>query len=428
MKHLLFCLVGSALLMCGLAACQSDDENSTTPSTEQETPETPKDTQSIARSYTPIELTGAEVKMAALNVGFAFKYFYAVEAASSDEEQSQMVVSPLSAELALGMAANGAAGATRDALLGGLGFGGFTLDEMNGLNKKLSHDLVSQDASATVCLANSVWADQQFSLLDSFKATLSADYDAEAQQVDLATAVPTINQWCADKTNGLISDLLPEQAKDAKAILLNALYFKAAWQSPFKAENTHAGDFSNADGTVAQVSLMEKEGQFPYASNDRCALAELPYGNGAFSLYVVLPDEGVSLADCLDGMDAAAWTSLCGEMTSQTLAVRLPKFSLSCKESLEEAMATLGMGDLFSPTADFSNMSEQKACFSAMWQAATFSVDEKGTEAATATAIGVDTMAGGDKATAFHVQRPFFFLLTEKSTGSVLFMGKVSRL
>lgn len=426
-----------AALTFAMAACQSDDneveDTQETPTEEGTASKDSVDSEEIDYSYTPIEMTATEAAIATRYGDFAFNYFRAVEESLSQDEQSQFVVSPLSASLALGMVANGAAGDTRQELINGLGLGDYGVDEMNGLNKKLAYDLPKQDGTATVSLANSVWVGEQFSLLESFVTSLSDNYNAEARQLTAATAAADINQWCAEKTNNLIQNLLSGIDEDTEVILLNTLYFKAAWRVPFKEKESEQGDFGNEDGTVSKVDFMQKTSSYPYVANEQCAVAELPYGNGAFSLYVVLPNEGNALKNCLEGMDGETWSGLRGKMTETMLSVRLPKFTIANKMQLAQAMGALGIRKMFGSGSDFSLMSEQAVFVSSMLQAASFSVDEKGTEAAAATVITNDGLSVGDDAgtvdaTDFHIDRPFLFLLTEKSTGSVLFMGKVARL
>lgn len=421
----------------GMAACESDDNEPTntqeTPTEEDTASKDSASTEEIDYSYTPIEMTATETTIAVRYGDFAFEYFRAVEANLPEETQSQFVVSPLSASLALGMVANGAAGDTRQELMDGMGLGDYSVDELNSLNKKLAFDLTKQDATASVALANSVWVDEQFSLLDGFTATLSDDYNAETRQLAYATATADINQWCVEKTNGLIRDLLSSVEKDTRAILLNTLYFKGAWSVPFEEGESEQGDFDNEDGTVSQVDFMQTTHVFPYAASELCAVAELPYGNGAFSLCVILPNEGNTVEECLEGMNGNTWSSLRGEMVEKVLSVRMPKFTIANKTNLRQAMIALGIRKMFGSESDFSHMSEQAVFISNMLQAASFSVDEKYTEAAAATATNTDSFIAGDETGAenaidFHIDRPFLFLLTEKSTGSVLFMGKAARL
>lgn len=400
-----------ASLLCAVMACQDDASD------EKEV------------EYKPIKLTATEQFLASQSMDFAFNYFRAIEAVTQDSVRGQTVVSPLSCSLALGMLANGAAGETQQELLDALGFGGISVDEMNSYNEKMTHDLVSLDATTELVLANSIWVDRQFEVLGTFKSSLENYYDADTRQVELAEAVPTINKWCADKTNGLINDFFSELNENVKAVLLNAVYFKGKWAKAFDANETETGDFANADGSVSQISLMRTEDNFFYGGNETCEVARFGYGNGAFALYVALPDEGKSVEQCLENMDGDAWDALIEGMELRRMDVRFPKFSIKSKMRQQEAIKDLGAEYVFGSEADFSGLTDGEFHIGQIQQATTVSFDEEGTEAAAATGndIVLDVQPDGD-AVNFYIQRPFFFLLTEQSTGTVLFMGKVTKM
>lgn len=400
-----------ASLLCALTACQDDSS----------------DTKETA--YKPIKLTAAEQQLASQSTDFVFNYFHSIEATAQGSAGGQTVVSPLSASLALGMLTNGAAGETQQQLLQALGFSHFSLEDMNSYNEKLTHDLLNQDASTKLVLANSVWVDKQFDVLGSFKSTMLSAYDADIREVEMGTAVPAINQWCADKTSGLVADFLGSLSAEAKAVLLNASYFKGKWAKAFSAKDTETGEFANADGTVSQISLMRQSDNFSYGGNATCEVARFGYGNGAFALYVVLPNEGTSVEQCLENMDGDTWETLTESMELRRMNVRFPKFSIKSAMQQQEAFEALGATRAFSPAADFSGMAEGGLYVGQVRQAITISFDEEGTEAAavTGTYMVSDYQPDGETVD-FYIQRPFFFLLTEQSTGAVLFMGKVTKM
>lgn len=367
------------------------------------------------------------------NNAFAFRFFRAAMQTLPKSAQQQLFVSPFSTSLALSMLTNGANGMTEQELADALGFSGFSLEEINGYNRKLTTELTTQDQTSRISLANSLWLNEGFTALDSYRQTLTDNYDAEVQTVDFATALPAINRWCAEKTNGLIPEILESLEPDATIVLMNALYFKGAWSEPFDPKATAQETFYNTDGTTTLVELMHRTGIYSYVEQDGYQTVRMPFGNGAFSLTILLPDEGNDLADCLANLDEEKWQNLDADLERVTaeLDVKMPKFKTDSNNILNNTIKALGIQQAFSGNSDFSRLSEQPIVISQIRQALSFSLDEKGTEAAAATVIEGLTTGGTIEPEAsipFHVQHPFLCILSEKSTGCILFIGKVEKM
>lgn len=382
-------------------------------------------------------MTKTETELASQGTDFAFRFFRAVdkslqenEGLSQEERDEPLFVSPLSASFALSMLANGADGETLQELTDVLGFSGYSLEEVNAYYKKLAKELPKQDKESRLALANSLWLDTQFDALATYKGVLTENYDAEVRQVDMATAVDDINNWCSQKTNGLIPKILKGNEAGLSMLLLNALYFKGEWDEPFDEEDTQEDVFTNADGTESRTAFMNKEDWLRYAQNDLFGMVSLPYGNGAFSLQVLLPHEGVALADCMEALNGNAWTDLLNEMNFTEVNLKLPKLKTDrILDDLRPALEAMGVKKAFAEEAEFSKLSGQSLFISLVRQAVSFNMDEKGTEAAAVTAVGGVTAAPPPSPVIdFHVQRPFLLVLTEKSTGCVLFIGKVVKM
>ena len=402
-----------------LAACQNDD------------------LPGGGNEYEPIVMTKTETELASQGADFAFRFFRAVDKSlqengglPQEERDEPLFVSPLSASFALSMLANGADGETLQELTDALGFSGYSMEEVNAYYKKLAEELPKQDKQSRLALANSLWLDAQFDALATYKGVLTDNYDAEVRQVDMATAVDDINNWCSQKTNGLIPKILKENEAGLSMLLLNALYFKGEWDEPFDEEDTREDVFTNADGTESRAAFMNKEDWLRYVQNDLFGMVSLPYGNGAFSLQVLLPHEGVALADCMEALNGDAWADLLNELSFMEVDLKLPKLKTDrILDDLRPALEAMGVKKAFAEGTDFSKLSGQSLFISLVRQAVSFNMDEKGTEAAAVTAVGgVSAAPPPSPVIDFHVQRPFLLVLTEKSTGCVLFIGKVVKM
>lgn len=408
-KHLLFALT----LELALASCQSSDEDNAN-----------------ERKYIP--LTRNEEVMAEEHIDFAFNFFKEIEkqAAAKGKEIDRLAVSPLSASLASSMLANGTAGETQKEILETLGFSGFSMEEVNAYNRKLAEQLIRLDKKSQVKMANSFWMNRDFKPLSSFTETLGKSYEAEVKQTDFATALPAINRWCSEKTGGLIPDILSDLNPEDSFVLLNALYFKGEWAMPFDKDDNTRGEFTDCHGAPLQtVEYMNKSIDVPCMQNELFSMARLPYGNGAFCMYILLPNPEVTLQRCVEQLNADVWNRCISEMQSNEVTIKLPKYKVEFKIGLDEVLPEMGMKLLFSREADFSSLTDTPR-----WdmlnaeQACVIEVDEKGVTAASGTHYdGWSADVPPLRVSEFFVTRPFLFLVTEQSTGTILFFGRVSR-
>lgn len=398
-----------------LVACQNDENIS------QLKPKVRKD----------ITLSPSERVMTNRAMDFAFRFFNQV--CRTETEKTNIFISPLSASLALSMTANGANGNTLAEMQTTLGFSpsSFSPDEMNSYNQKLTSALLDLDNTTQISMANSIWIKQGFKVYDSFVDVNQDYYNAEVRNLNFAssTAKDVINQWCADKTNQRIKDVIKEIPADMRLYLINALYFKGTWTSKFDRSNTAYESFSNADGSKITVPMMNQTASFNYLQNDYFSIAEFPYGNEAFSMVVLLPTEGKTLDESLSGLTYEHWNEWISEMHGMELEVKFPKFELKYDKDLIEDMKDMGMKDAFGANkADFSKMSAADLYIGVLQQFTYIKVDEEGTEASAVTVVGMlDTSVGPSSPIHFYVNKPFAFLIKEKSTGAILFMGRISQ-
>jgi serpin B len=212
-------------------------------------------------------------------------------------------------------------------------------------------------------------------------------------------------------------------------VLLNSIYFKGRWTSQFG--EAIPGEFTTEDGTKQDVEyLCEKESRNLYVDNELFSMAELPYGNRAYGLLVLLPKTDVGVTECLTALTGNKWLEAINSMTWATLNLKLPKFKVEDKRSLLDILNVMGIENAFNAEADFSSLSEQKTFISDIMQANYFSIDENGTEATTITEIaGMDgEVPPSLEIMDFYVNRPFLYFIKEKSTNTILFMGKMGRI
>ena len=262
--------------------------------------------------------------------------------------------------------------------------------------------------------------------------SLGTYYEGGLREVDFAGAPQpsrkTINRWVEEKTRDKIKDLLgPDDITvDTRLVLTNAIYFKGSWARKFEARATRTSPFWLSDDRKVDAPMMAQEGTFRYLAQDLIEVVELPYAGNQVSMVIVFPRKGVNLGR-VEGMltpeNLRQWLS---RMPEKKMEVIIPKFKLESSFLLNRALASLGMPDAFTQQADFSGMTGQKdLLISAAIHKAFVEVNEEGTEAAAATAIVMGTKAVMDAPPRFVADRPFIFAIVDKTTSSVLFLGRL---
>ena len=370
----------------------------------------------------PRALTTSEQAVIRHANGFGFELMREVLAR---DERPNVVLSPFSASMALGMTLNGAAAGTFDAMSATLGFEGMTQAEINASYTGLSELLTELDPEVTFAIANAVWANEDVPFHQAFMDAVRAAFAARVESSDFAdpATLAAINGWVDDRTEGLIEKILDELDPDLAMILLNAIYFDGAWTTRFDPADTRRQSFTRADGTQVEVDMMNMDGvELALGSSGTYTAVELPYGGEAFSMVVALPHGDVE--DFFASLDAAAWEDLvAGLHETEVDLVSLPKFTLSWDGFLNDALRAMGMDPAFRPGADFTNLSPwgDQMCIDFVRQKTFIEVDERGTRAAAVTAVGI----GPVSFTGLIVDRPFAFAIRERLTGTILFMGMV---
>ena len=386
-----------------------------------------------------ISLTFEEQQLVESNNGFAFRLF------REARDEKSCIMSPLSITYALGMLSNGAAGRTLQEINTVMGFdvptsnptGNASLtdgQEAGGINqfcRKMLNEAPTLDKETRAEIANTIFVNSHwgYELKEPFVQKANEFYNAQPEARDFydGKTRDVINQWGSDHTNGMIKEVLSEDDfnKDAVSYLLNALYFKGTWATKFNPDNTKEEPF-NGGPAVPMMHIpaggMADGEDFEYTDNDLYQAVRLPYGNGAYQMTVVLPRENKTIGDVLDQMDGKNWLFRDGRHI--VVDLKLPRFETDTDIDLKAVMTALGMPMAFNADkADFRDFCNIPTYIGLMKQVAKIKVNEQGTEAAAITVI-VPVASGMPHYATFHATRPFLYIISEQSTGTIFFIGQ----
>lgn len=371
--------------------------------------------------------TASQSEMPSNNNDFACNLFRTfIEQKGGD---SSIVVSPVSVSYLLGMLNEGAGGETRRQITNVLGLDGSVL-EINKYLKKKMDEASNVDTTVTVKTANCIFFKSGQKLIPQYKADMQKYYDAKIEAINFNpnNIVNTINNWCKTHTDGMIPKLIKKDELNPNRVmyLLNAVYFKANWSKEFDPQETRDMVFKKQDGTTVKHKIMHLETRAAYGQNDLCEMLCLPYGNGGYSMYVLLPCEGKTIGDVIQSLSAQKLEKQRKqEMTTCKVDILLPRFTTESETLLERVLSAMGMPLAFTFSADFPNMLQghgDDLHVSMMKQKAKIEVNEEGTKAAAVT-FAEESTIGIDPIETFHALRPFIYYIVEKSTGAIYFMG-----
>lgn len=367
------------------------------------------------------------------NSALAFKLYQLLK-----DQEGNIFYSPHSISLALAMTYAGARSETERLMANAMQF---TLPQsrlhpaLNALDLELATRARNAGAASgegfSLNVVNALWGQKDYPFLPSFLDVLAENYGAGLRMLDFQTAPDasriTINDWVSAQTASRITDLIPQGAitELTRLVLTNAIYFKAAWQKRFDTAATSAGVFHLLDGRDATVSMMRETASLAYAEGDNYQAVELPYEGGKLSMVILLPQSGqFSALEKL--LDAGVVGDVIARLRPTQIALTMPKFEFRSSFSLKNALTALGMGAAFTDGADFSGMAGNKALsISDLLHKAFVSLDEKGTEAAAATAVIVGATSMPLQPRPLAIDRPFVFLIRDIPTGAILFLGRV---
>jgi len=343
---------------------------------------------------------------------------------------NNLMISPMSVSLVLGMLYNGAEGNTKQQMENVLHKSGLTPDDINQSYKDLVSGLESHDPKVELSIANAIFYRNTFSVKDNFISTNQNYYSAEVSGLDFSNSAQTlqkVNGWVNDKTNGKIDKIINRVSPYDIMYLLNAIYFKGEWTYSFDTELTKNKDFTREDNSVVQVPTMSIEEDFNYYNAENFQMLEMPYGGEKFSMLIFLPDSGTTTDDVIAELTADHVYDWISKLTVQNKQVFLPKFEFKFDKSLVETLKALGMTDAFNDMkADLSGISDAaQLVVTEVMHKTYIKVDEQGTEAAAVTGITVGVTSVGPANNIFRVDHPFVFAIREKDTNAILFIGKV---
>ena len=383
----------------------------------------PTEDMDIDNSY--LILSDAQRSIVKKNNVFALNLFNKVVGFDS------RVVSPMSVAYLMGMLANGAEGETQQQILKAIGCEGVSVQELNELYKGMLNTAGKLDKQTTVNIANYIALNKDFSLNKDFAKTVGDSYQAGIESLDFRSAKTTarINDWCKEHTDGMIPKIIDQVDPSAVSYLMNAIYFNGTWQDKFDAHNTKEENFRGYTRNIQKVQMMHQVKTFLYTENDMYKAVEQPYGNGTYCMTVLLPNEGKSVKEMLSQLDAEKLAKLNDGMDYCMVNLKLPKFKSELELPLNDIISSLGAPAIFNPSqANFSHFANGNFFVSKMLQKAKIEVSEQGTKAAAVTAaIMLTSMAPMQlRHVDFHADRPFVYLIQERQSGAILFMGQFS--
>jgi len=364
---------------------------------------------------------------------FAFDFYKSFEQLAGNQN---FFISPFSVVEALSMTYNGANGDTKNEMANTLGFAKYSDNQINEYNQSLANALVSADDKVQFEIANSIWYRQLlgFNVLPSFIDVNKNYYNAEVNSLDFNSpvALSTINNWVDSKTHGKIPTILDNIPSDAMMYLINAIYFKGTWQYQFDKTKTNDTDFHAEDGSVVKHVQMQLETHLNYYSGNGYTAVELPYGNSAFNLIMAMPDTG-KIADFILNMNDSKWANMIESLSLKEVVVKMPKFKFELNCLLNNSLENIGMKQAFNPdSADFSRIDGNRDLYiSRVIHKTYIGLNEEGTEAAAVTAVEIRNATSPgpgvkeEPVYLFEANRPFIYAIVEKSTGVILFLGKM---
>ncbi len=367
------------------------------------------------------------------NSAFAFNLYQQLK-----QKEGNLFYSPHSISLALAMTYAGARGETEQQMADTLKFL-LEQDRLHPAFNWLDIELAKRGEGAQgkdeqgfrLNIVNAIWGQKDYTFLPDFLDVLAENYGAGLRILDFIKEAEkcrlTINDWVSKQTEGRIKDLIPQGAIDelTRLVLTNAIYFNAAWEYPFAKEVTADGTFYLLDGGQVTVPMMRQTESFGYTKGEGYQAVELLYDGEELSMVILLPASG-NFQAFESGLQAQKVADIISSLQLTKVALTMPKFEFDSGFSLKDTLTEMGMPIAFSGAADFSGMTgAPDLCISEVLHKAFVSVDEKGTEAAAATAVIMRETATPGQPVEVTLDRPFIFLIRDIGTGAVLFVGRV---
>ena len=343
-------------------------------------------------------------------------------------------ISPLSIEFALDMVMNGAKGETLEVMKKTLGLANLNEEDIDTAVRALldteANERANADSKVQIDIANSLWHDNGVVLLEEFLKKNEA-FNAEIRALDFKAieSVKIINDWISGKTRGMIPSMIDRIARDIVLFAVNAIYFNGEWATAFDSRLNREAPFTLDNGSKENVTLMHRNGDFRCLAAENVSVVELPYGNGRYSMFIFLPKQGLKLTKFLSELTWEKCKSLLAGLTKQHGNVSIPIFKTSYGTvDLIPALNKLGMGKAFSSKANFTGISTLKnLAIGQVLHKAVIDVNEKGTEAAAATIVGIRMTSIQLDEFSFVADRPFAYIIMDNASHTPVFMGKLEK-
>lgn len=373
---------------------------------------------------------------------FAFDLYYQLE----QSESGNIFYSPYSIFSALAMTYEGANGETADEMESVLHFP--EVDTLRANFAAIYNNINKEDKEYELRTGNALWVQQDYPLLEDYLDIVERYYGGKATNVDFVRETEksrqTINSFIEEQTNGKIKDLIPEGALNelTRLVLTNAIYFKGNWEWEFDKSETREKDFKITPNEVVKTQMMHMDPdktEFNYAELEKLQILELPYEGENISMLILLPKQGETYDYENEKVIVYNYTIEDIELSAEKLneykaqmketkldSISVPKFEFDTKYFMKEVLSAMGMHSAFSSDADFSGIDGTRNLFiNQVIHQAYVKVDEEGTEATAATAVGMVESAMPRNMNIFNADHPFVFIIQEKETGTILFLGKV---
>lgn len=406
--------MAAALLVCAVTTgCSSDSEPAETPRAD-------------------IQLTPAQKVISQSNVEFAIDLLKA-----SNTTDKNVLVAPFSASAVLSMLANGSGEATSSEIIDALHLNASNASDINEYYKTVTDGLLKADNRTKLTFANAVWIDGSMKPSSNFKGACNSYYKANVGSADFkgnpTKALQSINAWVSKTTNGEISAIFDptDISSQTRFCVVNSGTFDGKWKYKFYEENTKPENFTNYKNRTERIMMMRSEGQMLVSVGENADLIEVPYGNGAFVMDVIVPKTDIN--DYVNNLLAADYENLLSSAKADTYVLFLPRFSAKITNEMIKALRKLGITNAFTGNADFRPMFDESSASAAkdlslsiFKQKINIEVNEHGTKVVVVTGSSGRDGRVIDKD--FTVDTPFVYVIREVSTGTILFIGKAQSL
>ncbi len=354
------------------------------------------------------------------NTKFGFNLFNQI---FQQNPHKNIFISPSSVAIALAMTYNGANGQTQSAIAKTLALEGISTNDINNFNQLLQTSLLDSQNDTEISIANSLWINQNIALEISFVEKLKIYYQATIKNLnfDDSNSIQIINDWVKQQTKNKIHQIVKKASNNTLVILINAIYFKANWANAFDKSLTKHKPFNLEKGVTIQHPFMSRFGEYRYLDRPKFQAVRIPYKNRRFRMDIFLPKNTSSLAEFQQQLTLQNWQDWSDSYQIHTGLVQIPRFKIEYELELNQVLKSLGMQIAFSPAADFRKLTSSASSISEVMHKTFVDVNEEGTEAAAATSVQVSR--GTSKTFQMIVNRPFIFTISDRQTGTILFMG-----